>query len=140
MVEIEMNKNESGQEFDNAFQLFLNAFLEIHPKKSWPSWFRTHTTYGGHSEGAGRWRFSFTAVPTSALRPGDLWEETKNGRYILARIDPETKEKRYVISNVLDDVITIFEAIVDVAVGNISIVVDRELTGVNQEDLLPLRR
>lgn len=140
MVEIEMDKRHSGREFDDALQLFLDSFLEAHPKEAWPSWFKACTTYGGHKEDNHHWRFSFTAVPSSALGPGESWEETKNGGYVLTRTDPGTGEKRCVISNTPSAVITIFEAIVDLVAQNVLIISDQDLAKINGEDLLPLRK
>ena len=140
MVEIKVEKKNVGREFEDALRFFLDGFLEAHPKNTWPSWFKTCTTYGGRKETDHCWRFSFTAIPTSALRPGDSWETAENGGYVLARTDMETGEKRYVISNAPSDVITIFEAVVDIAVKTVLIVSDRELGTINGEDLLPLQR
>lgn len=139
-MEIKVNKKNLARNFDDALQLFLDGFLEIHPKKTWPSWFKTRATYGGHKEVGHCWRFSFTAIPTSVLEPGESWEAAKNGGYLLARTDMETGEKRYVISNTPSDVITIFEATVDTATKTVLIVSDRDLDTINGDDLLPLQR
>ncbi|NHZ67113.1 hypothetical protein [Massilia genomosp. 1] len=135
-----MEKKDVGRGFEDALRIFLDSFLEVHPKKTWPSWFKTCTTYGGQREADHRWRFSFSAVPRSVLGPGDSWEADKNGGYVLARTDMETGEKRYVISNAPSDVITIFEAIVDIAMKTVLIVSDRDLGTINGDDLLPLQR
>lgn len=135
-----MEKKNLGGGFDDALRLFLDRFLEIHPKNTWPSWFKTCTTYGGRIEGDRRWRFSFTAVPSSVLGPGDSWEAAENGSFVLARTNVETGEKRYVISNAASEVITIFEAIVDLAEKNILVVSDQDLSAINGDELLPLQR
>jgi hypothetical protein len=97
-----------GGDFDDALRVFLDRFLEIHTKHTWPGWFKTCTTYGGRAEGDRRWRFSFTAVPLSILGPGDSWGSVENGGFVLARTDIETGEKRYIISNAPGEVIIIF--------------------------------
>lgn len=135
-----MEKKNFGGDFDDALRLFLNRFLEVHPKNTWPGWFKTRTTYGGRTEDDRRWRFSFTAVPLSILGPGDSWEAVENGSFVLARTDTETGEKRCVISNGSNEVITIFEAIVDLHKKNVEIVSDQDLGSINGNQLLPLQR
>jgi hypothetical protein len=134
-----MKKDNSTHEFEKALQLFLDSFLEAHPKKTWPAWFRTSTTYGGHKDGEKIWRFSFTGTPSSALGPGESWEE-KNDGYILVKTDTETQERHYVISNTPREVFVIFEAVVDLNSGNVSIISSRNLSEINAQDLLPLRK
>ncbi|QBE65067.1 hypothetical protein [Pseudoduganella lutea] len=135
-----MEKKESGHDFDNALQLFLDSFLDAHPESTWPSWFRKCTTYGGHRATGHFSTFSFTAIPISALGPGELCEETEDGGYVLARTAMETRVKRYVISNAPSDVITIFEASIDVAMKRVFIVLDRKLSTIDGAGLLPLQR
>jgi len=135
-----MEKKNFGSGFDDALRLFLDRFLEAHPKNTWPGWFKTCTTYGGHTEGDRRWRFSFTAVPSSILGPGDSWEAVEHGGFVLARTDIETGEKRHIISNAPSEVITIFEAIVDPHAKDVQVVTDQDLSGINGGELLPLQR
>ncbi len=138
-METKMKKDNSTHEFEKALQLFLDSFLGVHPKETWPAWFRTSTTYGGHKDGEGIWRFSFTGIPSSVLGVGESWEE-KNDGYILVKTDPETKERRYVISNTPSEVIVIFEAIIDLNSGQVSVVSSKDISEIDGRDLLPLRK
>lgn len=138
MAVTEMNEKVSKNEFENALQIFLDTFIERHPKSTWPDWFRSCTTYGGEKEGRLSWRFSFTAIPSSVLNVGESWEVTRNG-YVLVQTDPQTKERRYVISNVPSQVVTIFEAVIDLSARGVSIIVDKDLGSINGKELLPLR-
>lgn len=126
-------------EFDQASSLFLDAFLEVHPRATWPSWFRKCTICDGQKEDVKRWRFSFTALPSSMLQPGELWERTERGGYVLARIDPNTGEKRYVISNSRSGILTIFEAVIDLDSDRVSVTYDRDLAAIAEDELLPLQ-
>lgn len=136
---IEMKKSDLTQEYELALQLFMDGFLEAHPRETLPAWFRTSTTYGGHKEGEDIWRFSFTCIPSSILGPGESWEE-KNDGYVLVKTDPDTKERRYVISNVENETIVIFEAIVDIRSRNVSVISNMDLDSIDGRGLLPLRK
>jgi hypothetical protein len=139
MAVTEMNEKISKNEFENALQIFLDTFIGKHPKNTWPDWFRLCTTYGGQKEERQRWRFSFTAIPSSVLNVGESWEMTKNNGYVLVQTDPQTKERRYVISNVPSQVVTIFEAVIDLSSRGVSIIVDKDLGSIDGKELLPLR-
>ncbi|MBR7783671.1 hypothetical protein [Undibacterium luofuense] len=134
-----MKKDNSTHEFEKALQLFLDSFLGVNPKETWPTWFRTSTTYGGHKDSEGIWRFSFTGIPSSVLGVGESWEE-KNDGYILVKTDPETKERSYVISNTPSEVIVFFEAIIDLNSGKVSVVSSKNISEIDGRDLLPLRK
>jgi len=73
------------------------------------------------------------------LQPGELWERTERGGYVLARIDPNTGEKRYVISNSRSGILTIFEAVIDLDSDRVSVTYDRDLAAIAEDELLPLQ-
>jgi hypothetical protein len=131
--------SDSVKAFDRALELFLDSFLRVHPKESWPAWFKTCTAYGGQEDAKNIWRFSFTGVPSSVLGPGESWEEAPNG-YVLVKTDPESKERRYIISNAAREVVVIFEATVDLFSGNVTILSDMDLASIDGRVLLPLRK
>jgi hypothetical protein len=139
MGETKMKEENLTPDFERALQLFLDSFMEVHPKETWPTWFRTSTIYGGHKDRDNTWRFSFTGIPSSVLGEGESWEE-KNDGYVLVKTDPDTKERRYVISNTPSAVIVVFEAIVDLNSGKVSIVSKRDISDIDGQDLLPLRK
>jgi hypothetical protein len=126
--------------FDKALEKFLDKFLELHPKNEWPEWFKSCTTYGGERDSDNRWRFAFTAIPKQALSTGEAWEETPNGNYALIKVDPESGEKRYVISNTTDKIIKIFEVVIDPVSMAVSVVVDENLEEIDGDELLPIRK
>ena len=129
-----------GVSFDQALEKFMDVFLELHPKSSWPSWFTSCTTYGGEKDSDGNWRFAFTAVSKNVLEKGESWEEQPSGNFALTKIDPETGEKRYVISNSSKEVIKIFEASIDSVSSGVLVTVDRDLAEFNGKELLQYRK
>lgn len=130
-------KNMTDLRFEKALTLFLDKFLELHPKSEWPSWFKSHTTYGGSFEGSDHWRFSFTVLPKSAIPEDYLWEKKDDG-YALTKIDPKTGDKMFVISNVSEHGLSLFECEVD-TFGVVKVLLDSDLNSIEVNDLLPLR-
>ena len=126
--------------FDKALEMFLDKFLELHPKDTWPDWFKSCTTYGGTKAQNSSWRFEFTAILKKELGKNESWEFSKDGKARLVKIDPKTGEKRYVISNTADadSVLKIFEAVIDPTKHTILVMVDKDLDKINGEDLRPL--
>lgn len=126
--------------FDQVLEKFLDVFLGLHPKNSWPSWFKSCTIYGGEKCSDGNWRFSFSAISKYALEEGELWEEKSNGNFALVKIDWETGEKRYVISNTSKKIINLFEARINSASLEVLITVDMDLAEIDGTELLPYRK
>ena len=129
----------SEKPFDQALELFMDCFVELHPRTSWPEWFMTSTMYGGTRCENGSWRFSFTAFPKSSLGANEIWEETERG-YSLVMVDPKTGERRIVISSTPSEFITLFEAIVDVGNKKVNVILDSMVENFDCADLLPLRK
>jgi len=126
--------------FDQALEKFMDVFLEFHPKNSWPTWFKSCTTYGGEKDLEGNWRFAFTAISRDVLEEGESWEELPNGNFALTKVDMETGEKRYVISNTSKEIITLFEVSIDPVSSEVSVIFDRNLAEVDGSELLPYRK
>lgn len=123
-------------DFDKATEIFIDKFLELHPKSTWPDWFKRCTTYGGTKDNKKFWRFAFTALPEELPRKNEYWEIGKDGSRNLVKIDPDTGEKRYIISNTTDAVITIFEAVINPITAEIKVLKDKDLTKINGRSLL----
>lgn len=134
------SQNMAEVSFDQALEKFMDVFLELHPKKSWPIWFKSCTTYGGEKDSSGNWIFAFTAISKEALEEGEGWEEQANGNFALTKVDPATGEKRYVISNTSKEPMKLFEANINSVSSEISVTFDRDLNEVDGEELLPYRK
>jgi len=134
------SQNMAEVSFDQALEKFMDVFLELHPKNSWPAWFKSCTTYGGEKDSNGNWIFAFTAMSKEALEEGEIWEEQANGNFALTKVDPATGEKRYVISNTSKELIKLFEAIIDSVSSEVLVTVDRDFNEVDGQELLPYRK
>jgi len=126
--------------FDQALEKFIDTFLALHPKNTWPRWFKTHTTYGGKRDANNQWIFAFTAIPKDALSDGEIWKETSNGTYALVTINKTTGENEYVISNTSDKSVTLFEAIIDPITTEVSVIKDIDFDQISSTQLLPIRK
>jgi len=126
--------------FDQALEKFIDRFLALHPKPTWPPWFRACTTYGGSREADRSWRLAFTASLKPELAPGEAWEVSAGGSMVLTRTDPATGEKHYIISSAGGETLTVFEARVDGVSGVVTVLHDQPLDTINGEALLPMRK
>lgn len=129
----------SKKPFDQALELFMDCFIERHPRASWPEWFWTSTTYGGTLVDNHIWKFSFSAYPKSSLSPNEAWEETESG-YSLVVTDPRTGEKKYVISSSPSEIVNLFEVMIDVGKMKANVVSDQMDVNFDRMDFLPLRK
>ena len=125
------------KDFDTALQLFRDKFYELHPRDTLPTWFRNCVTFGAIKEGDKSWRIEYTALPKGQLDENEFWETRPNGGMALVSVDPETGEKSYIISNTTENVLTIFEAIVDLNTSEVLVTVNKDLREINGEDLEP---
>ncbi len=125
--------------FDQALEIFLDKFLELHPKNTWPDWIKKCTTYGGTKDENKFWRFAFTALPEYSLKENENWETAIDGTKALVKIDPDTGEKRYIISNTTANVITIFEAVINPNTSEITVTSDLDLSSIDGGNLQILK-
>lgn len=125
--------------FENAIEIFLDRFLQVHPKDSWPSWFKSCTSYSGTVDAEGHWRLAFTAMPKECLGENESWEIDEKGHYVLTKVDPDSGEKWFVISNTAEKVITLFEVKIDKESNEIEILSDQDLHSINGAELFNLR-
>lgn len=126
--------------FDEALEIFLDKFLEKHPKNTWPDWLKRCTTYGGTKDENKFWRFELTALSKDSLNENEYWETAINGSKALVKVDPGTGEKRYIISNTAANVITIFEAVINPITSEIFVITDLDLSSINGENFQILRK
>lgn len=124
-----------------ARRLFMDAFFERHPEASLPTWFGLCTFDGKEEMADGSFRFSITAISRSFLSAGLTWEESGNG-YMLVNTNPETGARSVWISWSAGekDLVKIFVATVEPALGSVSIEVDLDLDSIAEVDLLPFRK
>jgi hypothetical protein len=124
---------------EKALELFVDKYLELHPKESSPKWFFSHTDMGQISSGeANKLRFAFMALKKKELGLNEWYEEV-HGKEVLAVLNPETQKKEYVISIHESEILIIFEAVVDLETAELTILTDRDLLSINSEDLRKLR-
>ena len=124
---------------ESAFELFLGAFEDRHPKKSLPRWFGSHTTYVAEVIGEEIFKISFFALPASAFGRNEVLVQTDGG-YRVERIDPATGRRLVVISSSHADPIPLFEALVDVKKKTVSVTSDMDLNNFTQDELLLIAR
>jgi hypothetical protein len=125
-------------DFDKAMEIFIDKFLDLHPKATWPKWFKRCTSYGGTKDDKNFWKFAFTALPNQSTNKNEYWEIGRDGGRHLVKVDPDTGEKRYIISNTTDSVITLFEAEINPNTAEIKVLKDQDLNEINGEELLVL--
>ncbi|MGD9365099.1 MAG: hypothetical protein PVH87_05340 [Desulfobacteraceae bacterium] len=138
VTDLKSENKMANLDFDKAMEIFIDKFLELHPKITWPDWFKRCTSYGGKKDDKNFWRFAFTALPNDLLNKNEYWEIGKDGSRHLVVVDPDTGEKRYIISNTTDEVITLFEVEINPDTAEITVLKDEDLNKINGEGLLVL--
>jgi hypothetical protein len=117
-------------DFETAAAFVLEHFFTSHPKASLPEWFADCATLGGTKDAQMRWILNFTVVPKLQLQADEFWEE-RNGKSVLAKLDPKTGQKRIVIHRKANEVVVIFQAIVDPETGQVTVLIDSDLSAMD---------
>lgn len=118
--------------FETAQAFAVGAFRALHSKI--PHWLPSYSMISGTRDEMERWVIFLTVVPKETLEPNYFWEEL-NGERMLVNIDPITGQKGYVIHRAPREVITIFKATVDPETAEVTVLVDKDLSSISQDDL-----
>ena len=131
---------------EKALGLFVDKFLELHPRESWPKWFTSHTnlaeisTEKSRISTGGSNKRKFAIVALQKREPGpDQWYEEFDGEEVLATYFPGTQEKGYIINMPEPEILIIFGAVVNLENSALTILVNKDLFSINGEKLLKLR-
>ena len=123
---------------EQASNIFDDKFFELHPKKSWPKWFTSHTDLTQvYTQKHNKCIFAIAAAKRKKLDP-DEWYEEVHGRDVLAGFFPGTKDKCYTINHE-PEILTIFSVEIDLKTSKVSILVDLNMSSINSEELMKLR-
>jgi len=123
---------------EKALELFLNKFFELHPKQSWPKWIRTHTDWAKFDEKSNIYKLGIVAWQKKELGANECYEEV-NGREFLTKINPQTKQKEYVVNIRGVQMITIFQVLVDEKNFAVEVLLDTDLLLIDSKQLIKLR-
>lgn len=134
------NQNKKKQKIDTkeAADIFDNTFFNLHPKESWPKWFISHTNLTQIFSGDSTQRiFAIVAAKKTALESGEWYEEI-HGKDVVVGVFPGTEKKCYTINHE-PEILVIFSASINVETSKITILVDLNMSLINDEKLMKLR-
>ena len=110
-----MNKREKSSNgayamsFQQAKDIAMERFFSIHSKDMLPIWFAKCAAVDGFQKPNGEWVISITLTPKYILGKNEFWEE-RNGRKVLAEMDPTTGRKSIILHKVGPAPLIIFRA------------------------------
>ncbi|WP_156338570.1 hypothetical protein [Chondromyces crocatus] len=118
---------------DIAIAFAAEEFERLHPRETWPKWFRKSTSISTSSDNQRRWIVSFSVSYKEPLLEGEQWEQLDNNWYIV-KTDPKTMEKMIVFKTPRRTEI-FFEVAIDPETAAVSVLVDKDLSGFDGDDL-----
>ena len=122
-------------EFNEARQIAMKRFYEIHTPESLPGWLLKAATVGGKVAG-NEWVVGVTLAPKIVLKPNEAWELVRGDR-VLTRVDAKTGKKNIVIHYDGEPPLRVFQAKVNIENGVAEVIFDSDMSKLNESDFEP---
>jgi hypothetical protein len=107
-------------------------FEKRHPRETWPEWLRPCTVVRHTMDDQRRFVVSFAVSIQEPLKADEHWEEI-NGERRIVWVDPKTAKKLVVFRDL--PTITYFKAVVDPETAEVTVLIDRDLSTIADENL-----
>lgn len=138
----DQNKSEKNDSspitLEKASNIFDDMFFKLHPRKSWPEWFASHTDLTMiDTKEPNKLIFAIAAAKKKELDLDEWYEEILQ-RDVLAGFFPGTKDKCLTINH-QHEILTIFSAEVDLLTSQINILTDLDMSLIDEKQLMKLR-
>lgn len=122
----QINRNQKVN-FENINEFAWSKILELHPKETWPDWFKKCISLKVTLDANYQWVISLDGVKNEPLEP-NYFEEEFNGRRRTIYLDPITGKKYVVLCIAPKTIITVFKAVINPDTAEVTVLVDSDFS------------